>query len=302
MSLTAQGRGLWIALASFVVWGLMPLYWHLLKAVPSFQIVLHRAVWCALLVAAYLTWTQGRGWLRGVLSQPRLAAMLAVSGVLIAFNWSLYVWAVNAGHVVETSLGYFINPLLNVVIGVVFLRERLFPAQWVAVAMAAAGVLWLTLHYGSFPWIALALAGSFAIYGLIRKFAAVDAVTGLGVENLYVFLPALVALLWIESHGTGGFVSLRWGGMADVLLVLGGALTALPLIGFAYAVRRVSLSVVGLLQYLAPTLQLLCGVFFFGEPFGPDRMIGFGFIWAGLAVFAVDGLLRARRRVVAQQA
>ncbi|HST45191.1 MAG TPA: EamA family transporter, partial [Luteimonas sp.] len=128
MSLTAQGRGLWIALGAFVVWGLMPLYWHLLKAVPSFQIVLHRAVWCALLVAAYLTWTQGRGWLRAVLVQPRLAAMLAVSGVLIAFNWSLYVWAVNAGHVVETSLGYFINPLLNVVIGVVFLRERLFPA------------------------------------------------------------------------------------------------------------------------------------------------------------------------------
>ncbi|HST45825.1 MAG TPA: EamA family transporter, partial [Luteimonas sp.] len=164
------------------------------------------------------------------------------------------------------------------------------------------GVAWLTFNYGSFPWIALALAGSFAIYGLIRKFAAVDAVTGLGVENLYVFLPALVALAWFESQGSGGFVSLRWGGMADVLLVLGGALTALPLIGFAYAVRRVSLSVVGLLQYLAPTLQLLCGVFVFGEPFGTDRMVGFGFIWAGLAVFAVDGLLRSRRRVVAQQA
>ncbi len=302
MSLSAEGRGLWIAMAAFVIWGLMPLYWHLLKAVPSFQIVLHRAVWCAVLVAAYLTLTRGRGWLGAVLRQPRLAGMLAVSGVLIAFNWSLYVWAVNAGHVVESSLGYFINPLLNVVIGVVFLRERLLPAQWVAVALAAAGVLWLTFNYGSFPWIALSLAASFALYGLIRKLAAVDAVTGLGVENLYIFLPALVALLWIEASGDGGFASLRWGGMTDALLVLGGALTALPLIGFAYAVRRVSLSVVGVMQYLAPTLQLLCGVLVFGEPFGADRAIGFGFIWVGLAVFAVDGVLRARRRVVAQQA
>ncbi len=301
-TVAGQGRNLWIAIGAFVIWGLMPLYWHLLKEVPSFQIVLHRMVWCAILVAAWLTVTQGRSWLRGVLAQPRLAGMLAVSGVLIAFNWSLYVWAVNAGHVVETSLGYFINPLLNVVIGVVFLRERLFPAQWVSVALAACGVLWLTFNYGSFPWIALALACSFALYGLIRKFAAVDAVTGLGVENLWVFLPALAVLAWIESGDSGGFVSMRWGATTDMLLVLGGALTALPLIGFAYAVRRVSLSLVGVLQYLAPTLQLLCGVLVFGEAFGRDRMIGFGFIWVGLAVFAIDGILRSRRRIVAQQA
>ena len=294
-------RALWIAVAAFVIWGLMPLYWHLLRHVPSLQIVLHRAVWCAILVAAWLTVSRGRGWLREVVAQPRLVAMLAASGLLIAANWSLYVWAVNSGHVVEASLGYFINPLLNVVIGVLFLRERLSLPQWVAVALAAGGVLWLTFNYGSFPWIALCLAGSFAIYGLIRKFAAVEAVQGLGVENLFVFGPAVLVLAWLEWSGSGGFFSLRWGGLTDVLLVLGGALTAIPLICFAYAVRRVPLTVVGLLQYIGPTLQLLLGVFFFGEAFGIDRAIGFAFIWAGLAVFAIDGYLQARRRIVAQQ-
>ncbi|MDH5835297.1 EamA family transporter RarD [Luteimonas kalidii] len=295
-------RGLWIAVGAFVIWGLMPLYWHLLKAVPSLQIVLHRAVWCAVLVAAWLTLREGRGWFAAVAAQPRLAGMLALSGALIAANWGLYVWAVNAGHVVEASLGYFINPLLNVVIGVLFLRERLSPAQWVAVALAGCGVLWLTFHYGSFPWIALCLACSFALYGVIRKFAAVEAVRGLGVENMFMFVPALALLLWFELQGQGGFFSLRWGGWIDALLVLGGALTAVPLIFFAYAVRRVPLSVVGLLQYIGPTLQLLLGVFFFGEAFGSDRAIGFGFIWIGLAAFAIDGALAHRRRVVAQQA
>ena len=302
MSAPLDARGLWVAVAAFVVWGLMPLYWHLLKAVPSLQIVLHRALWCAVLVALWLTWKHGRGWLRGVLAQPRLAAMLATSGTLIAFNWGLYVWAVNSGHVVEVGLGYFINPLLNVVIGVLFLRERLSPPQWIAVALAAAGILWLTFNYGSFPWIAIGLAVSFALYGLIRKFAAVEAVRGLGVENFFMFFPALAALLWLEWRGDGGFFSLQWGAWVEVLLVMGGALTAVPLIFFAYAVRRVPLTVVGVLQYIGPTLQLLLGVFFFGEAFGRDRAIGFAFIWAGLIVFAVDGFLAARRRIVAQQA
>ncbi|PJJ98629.1 protein RarD [Lysobacteraceae bacterium NML91-0213] len=301
MSPIHDRRALWIAVAAFVIWGLMPLYWHLLRHVPSLQIVLHRAVWCAILVAAWLTVSRGRGWLREVIAQPRLVAMLAASGLLIAANWSLYVWAVNSGHVVEASLGYFINPLLNVVIGVLFLRERLSLPQWVAVALAAGGVLWLTFNYGSFPWIALCLAGSFAIYGLIRKFAAVEAVQGLGVENLFVFGPAVLVLAWLEWSGSGGFFSLHWGGLTDALLVLGGALTAIPLICFAYAVRRVPLTVVGLLQYIGPTLQLLLGVFFFGEAFGIDRAMGFAFIWAGLAVFAIDGYLQARRRIVAQQ-
>jgi chloramphenicol-sensitive protein RarD len=292
-------RGLWMAVGSFVLWGVMPLYWHLLKPVPSLQIIAHRIVWSAIFVAAWLAWKYGRGWLRETLAQPRAAWMLALSGVLIAFNWGLYIWAVNAGHVVETSLGYFINPLLNVVLGVFVLKERLNRVQWTAVAIATGGVLWLTTHYGSFPWIALALAASFGSYGLIRKLVGVPPVRGLGVESLYLVLPALALLFWGESHGDGGFIAHgavpAWGWAMSALLVFGGILTALPLIGFADAVRRIPFSLVGLLQYIAPTLQLMCGVLLLGETFDRNRAIGFAFIWIALAIYAADGLLRARR-------
>jgi chloramphenicol-sensitive protein RarD len=196
--------------------------------------------------------------------------------------------------VIETALGYFINPLLNVVIGVLFLRERLRPLQWLSVAIAAAGVLWLTVRYGQVPWIALALAVSFGLYGVLRKLAHVDAVAGLGVESAYLFVPALVLLLWSETHGAGGFGA-GYGASADVLLVLAGIITALPLVGFAYAVRRIPLATVGLLQYIAPTLQFLIGVFVFAEPFDRERLIGFACIWLALAIFAGEGLWRARR-------
>ena len=294
MRAESDRKGVWGAIGAFVLWGMMPLYWHLLKAVPSLQIVAHRVVWSALLVAAWLLWTRGRGWFAVILSQPRLAGMLALSGLCIGFNWGLYIWAVNAGHVVESSLGYFINPLLNVVIGVVVLRERLTPTQWISVAIAAGGVLWLTFHYGSFPWIALALAGSFGLYGLIRKLAPVESVAGLGFENTVLLLPALAVLFWCESQGQGGFFGAWWPGL-DLLLLIGGVLTALPLIGFAYAVRRVPLSTIGLMQYIAPTMQFLCGVLIFGEGFGRDRAIGFCFIWLALAIFMADSLRRARR-------
>lgn len=287
-------RGMWVAVGAYVLWGVMPLYWHLLKAVPSLQIVLHRIAWSALFVGAYLLWCDGRGWLRRTLAGPRLGWMLALSGVLIAFNWGLYIWAVNAGHVVETALGYFINPLLNVLIGVLFLRERLRPLQWLSVAVAAAGVLWLAVRYGQVPWIALALAASFGLYGVVRKLAHVDAVAGLGVESAYLFLPAIALLAWTEAHGDGGFGA-GYGAAASALLVLGGIVTALPLVGFAYAVRRIPLATVGLLQYIAPTLQFLIGVLVFREPFDRERLVGFACIWLALAIFAADGLLRARR-------
>lgn len=293
-------RGLMAAVGAFVLWGLMPLYWHLLKAVPSMQIIAHRIVWSTLLVVGWLTWRYGREWLRETLQQPRAIWMLALSGMFIAFNWGLYIWAVNAGHVVETSLGYFINPLLNVVLGVALLGERLNRVQWVSVAIASAGVLWLTLNYGSFPWIAIALACSFGMYGLIRKIVAVPPVRGLGVESLYLFLPALGFMVWGEMHREGGFIASQatggWGMLAAGLLIIGGALTAIPLIAYADAVRRIPFSMVGLIQYIAPTLQLLCGVLVFGEPFGSERMIGFALIWLALAIFATEGLMRSRRR------
>jgi chloramphenicol-sensitive protein RarD len=290
-------NGLSMALGSFVIWGLMPLFWHLLKPVPSLQVVAHRVLWSTLLVAAWLLWKQGRGWLRAALARPRAAWMLGVSGLLIGSNWSLYIWAVNAGHVVETSLGYFINPLLSVVLGVAFLHERLRRAQWVSVALASAGVLWLTMQFGQLPWIAMYLAFSFALYGLLRKLIAIDAVAGMAVESLYLIVPALAAMVWGETHGQGGFFN-GWGIGYDVLLILGGALTALPFIGFAYAVRRVPLSVVGLLQYIAPTLQFLTGVFVFHEAFDRTRLVGFVCIWAGLVIFALEGLWRTRRQAV----
>ena len=299
-------RGLWMAVGSFVLWGVMPLYWHLLKPVPSLQIIVHRIVWSAIFVAAWLGWKYGRGWLRETLAQPRAAWMLALSGTLIAFNWGLYIWAVNAGHVVETRLGYCKNPLLNVVLGVVVLKERLNRVQWTSVAIATGGVLWLTANYGSFPWIALSLAASFGAYGLIRKLVAVPPVRGLGVESLYLVLPALALLLWGETHGDGGFIAHgsveSWGWFAGALLVFGGVLTALPLIGFADAVRRIPYSLVGLLQYIAPTLQLLCGVLLLGESFDRGRAIGFGFIWIALAIYAGDGLLRSRAKPAAEAA
>jgi chloramphenicol-sensitive protein RarD len=291
-------KGLWIAAGSFVLWGVMPLYWHLLKAVPSLQIVAHRVLWSALLVFAWLGWKYGRGWLRETLSRPHVAWMLTLSGLLIGFNWGLYIWAVNAGHVVETALGYFINPLLNVLIGVAFLRERLRAAQWLSVAIAAAGVLWLTFDYGRPPWIALALAGSFAIYGVLRKVSGAAPIRGLGVESLVLLLPGLALLGWGEAQGQGAFDALPAGAsiaLPAALLVLAGALTALPLIGFAFAVQRVPYSVVGVMQYIAPTLQFLIGVFVFGEAFDADRAIGFVLIWIALALFAGEGLLRARR-------
>jgi len=292
-------RGLWVAIASFVLWGVMPLYWHALKAVPSLQIVMHRIVWSAVFVVGWLTWQQ-RDWLRCALSKPRVGWMLLLSGILIAFNWGLYIWAVNAGHVVESSLGYFINPLVSVLFGVLFLRERLTRVQWVSVALATLGVLWLTVQYGRPPWIALGLALSFALYGLIRKIAAIDAIAGLGIESVYLFAPALATLLWSEAHGHGGFLPTHgaagWGPALDLMLVFGGALTALPLIGFAYAVRRAPLSVVGLLQYISPTLQFLIGVLLLGEAFDRDRAVGFVFIWIALALFAGEGLWRTQRR------
>ena len=288
-------RGLLAAATAFTIWGVFPAYWHLLKAVPSMQIMAHRVVWSAVLVVGWLLWRQGWDWWRTIAAQPRMLAALALSGVVIAFNWGLYIWAVNAGHVVETSLGYFINPLVTVALGVVALRERLRRPQWIAVACAAAGVAWLTWSAGSPPWIALGLAGSFALYGLVRKLVPVDAVAGLGVESLFMFLPALAYVLWAEAGHGGGFIG-GWSLGTQLLLVFSGVVSAVPLVAFAYGVRRIPLSVVGLLQYIGPTLQLLLGVWFFREPFTAVHALGFGAIWLGLAIFAGEGLWRGRRR------
>jgi len=293
-SLQEQRRGLAITAFTFTLWGLVPVYWHLLQAVPSQQIIAHRIIWSTVLVVAWLLLSAGTGWWKQIAAQKRALPTLALSSVAIAFNWGLYIWAINAGHVIETSLGYFINPLVSVVLGVVVLKERLRGLQWLAVGCAALGVAWLTYDAGTPPWIALGLACSFGLYGLLRKLISVDPVAGLGVESLYLFLPAIGFALWSENGHGGGFFS-GWGWKNDALLILGGAVTALPLIGFAYGVKRIPLSLVGVLQYIAPSLGLLLGVFFFREPFDAAKAIGFAAIWIGLLLFIGDSVWRSRR-------
>ena len=287
-------KGLAAAIFAFSTWGVFPLYWALLKHVPAFDIVAHRIVWCTVFVVAWLTWAQGAGWLSRALRQPRAAWMLLLSSALISANWLLYIWAVNSGHVVESSLGYFINPLMNVLIGVLLLGERLRRPQWIAVGLAAAGVLWLSVQQDRPPWIALGLAGSFALYGLIRKKVAVDSVPGLGVESVLLFLPAL-AWLWMAEQGGGGAI-FHGDWRTDALLVLGGLITALPLIAFAFGARRIPYSLLGLLQYIGPSLQFLIGVFLFGEGFSQVQAVGFGLIWLALMVYAAEGWHAQRRR------
>ncbi len=285
--------GFWAAVCAFLIWGVFPIYWKWLAQVPALQIMAHRLAWCFVLVAGYLALRRGVSWWRPLVAQPRLLRLLCASAVLIALNWWLYIWAVNAGHIVETSLGYFINPLVNVLLGVVVLKERLNRWQWLAVAVATAGVAWLTVQAGAPPWIALALAFSFGFYGLLRKVAVVESTPALGVESSILFVPAVAYLAWAETAGVAGFGHL--GARIDALLVASGVVTALPLILFAYGAQRIPYSLVGILQYIAPSLQLMCGVFLYGEPFTQSQAIGFACIWLALGIYATDGLLRWRR-------
>lgn len=283
-------RGLAAAVSAYLIWGVFPLYWALLGHLPALEIIAHRVLWCAVSVSLWLFWSEGRGWLRRALAGRRVGRLLIASSLLISVNWGVYIWAVTNGRVVDASLGYFINPLLSVALGVGVLGERLNRVQWSAVTLAAVGVLWLTLSQGALPWIALVLASSFAVYGLIRKQVAVEAVPGVAIESLILTPVALGWLLWLAAAQRGAFLAGSAG--QDVLLVVGGVLTALPLIGFAYGARRIPYSLVGILQYISPTLQLLSGVLLLGEPFGSDRAIGFGCIWLALAVYAQDGWRR----------
>lgn len=286
-------RGLWAAVGAFLIWGVFPVFWKWLDDVPALQIMTHRIAWCFVFVVGYLVMRRGLGWWRPVASQPRLLGLLSISSVLIALNWWLYIWAVNAGHIVDTSLGYFINPLVNVLLGVVVLKERLNARQWLAVLIAAAGVAYLTWQTGAPPWIALALACSFGLYGLIRKVAIVESILALGIENTLLIVP--VVLYLASTHVAGRGVFGHHGLTIDALLVSAGLVTAVPLVLFAYGAQRIPYSTVGVLQYIAPTLQLGCGVLLFNEPFTRVQAFGFGAIWLALVVYAGDALVRIRR-------
>ena len=290
-AITQYRRGLAAALSAFAFWGVFPLYLALLAAVPALQILAHRVVWCCLFVVTWIAVRGELGAVRAALANPVTLWRLVASGALISINWLTYVWAVKNGHVIDASLGYFINPLVSVVLGVFVLSERLNRAQWTAVSLAVAGVAYLTLVTGRLPWIALVLALSFGLYGLIRKVVAVESLPGLATETLLLTPLAAGYLAWLGTQGTGAFG--RLGAATDLLLLGSGIATAVPLALFAYGARRIPLSTVGLTQYIGPTMQLLCGVFFFGEPFPRARAIGFALIWCALAIYAANGLRRS---------
>lgn len=287
-----RSRGLVAATTAFLIWGLLPLYMRALDSVPPVEIMVHRLLWCCLFTLAILLVTGQLRRVPAILRQPRVSGLLLLSALLISTNWLVYVWAVSTRHVVEASLGYFINPLVSVLLGVLVLRERLNGVQWTAVTVAAVGVLWLTLNVGRPPWIALVLAFSFAFYGWVRKQVAVDAITGLTVETLLLSPFAIAYLVWLGGDGAFG----TQGSWIDALLLASGVFTAVPLMLFAFGVRRVSLATIGLIQYLGPTLQLLIGVWLFGEAFTHVQALGFGLIWGALALYGLDSLWRHRRQ------
>jgi chloramphenicol-sensitive protein RarD len=284
-----QRRGFAAALAAYVAWGLFPLYFKAIKRVPPLEILAHRVVWSMVLLAVLVTWQRRWRELAATFAGGRLRVYLA-STALISANWLIYIWAVNTNHVLEASVGYFVNPLVNVLLGMVFLRERLSRAQGIAVALAAAGVLVLAVRLGAFPWVSLALAASFGFYGLVRKKARIDAVVGLLVETSLLAPLALLYLVALGARGQGAFVSA--GASTTALLAAAGVVTAVPLIWFAVGMRALRLSTMGLIQYITPTGQFLLAVALYREPFTPAHAIAFACIWSSLALYTYD-VLRA---------
>jgi chloramphenicol-sensitive protein RarD len=285
--------GLLNGFAAYGMWGLVPLFWPLLKPAGAVEILAHRMVWSLVFVGAALLVLRRWAWAGELLRQPRRLGLVAVAATVITLNWGLYIWSVNSGHVVEASLGYFINPLVTIALGVLLLKERLRPVQWLAVGTGAAAVVVLTVGYGRPPWISLGLAFSFATYGLVKKKLNLGGVESLAAETVVQFLPALGFLVWLTAQGDSTFTS--EGAGHAVLLASAGIVTALPLVCFGAAAIRVPLSTIGLLQYLTPVFQFLLGVFYFHEAMPPERWAGFALVWLALTLLTWDALRTARR-------
>ncbi len=283
--------GIFYAAAAYIVWGMFPMYFKALQDMPPLQVLMHRGVWSLVFLVLVLAVRRQWGWIAGVLKQPAVLAGFAASAMLLAANWFLYIWAVNQGRVVDASLGYFITPLINVLLGFMVLRERMRPLQWSAVALATLGVAWLTWHSGHLPWVSLLLAITFGIYGLLRKTAALGALEGLSLETAIMFPVAFGFLAWWTVAGDNQFFAAP--SVTQWLLLAAGPVTAIPLLMFATGARRIPLSLLGIMQYITPSLQLLLGVWLYHEPFGGDRQIGFALIWAALALYSAEGAWRA---------
>jgi chloramphenicol-sensitive protein RarD len=283
-------RGVAFGVTAYGLWGLFPLYWSLLASAGALETLAHRMIWSLVVVVGVLAWTRRFGSFRAVVRDRRQFLLLTAAAVLISANWGAYIWGVTNGHVVETALGYFIGPLVSVLLGVVLLKERLRKAQWTAVALGAVAVVVLAIGYGEVPWIALVLAVSFATYGLVKKLAGAGAVESMAVETSVTLLPAVAYVVFLEASGDGTFTSLGVG--HTLLLVGGGFVTMVPLLAFGAAAVRIPLSVIGLLQYMTPSMQFAFGVLVFGEQMPPERWLGFGIVWLALVVLTFDGLRR----------
>ncbi|MGW7051887.1 EamA family transporter RarD [Streptomyces sp. NPDC054887] len=288
-----QRAGLLYGFGAYGMWGLVPLFWPLLKPAGAMEILAHRMVWSLAVVGIALVAVRRWAWIGELVRRPRKLGLIAVAAAVITVNWGLYIWAVNNGQVVEASLGYFINPLVTIAMGVLLLKERLRPVQWAAVGIGFAAVLVLAVGYGRPPWISLVLAFSFAVYGLVKKKVNLGGVESLAAETAIQFLPALGYLLWIGSHGGATFGTQGPGHAA--LLAATGIVTAAPLVCFGAAAIRVPLSTLGLLQYLAPVFQFGLGVVYFHEAMPAERWAGFSLVWAALALLTWDALRSARR-------
>jgi chloramphenicol-sensitive protein RarD len=290
--MTSRARGLAHGVAAYGIWGLFPLYWKLLAHVPALQVMAHRIVWSSVALELWLEWRRRRGLPRHPASTSVVATYAAAS-VLIAINWFLYVWAVSSGRVLETSLGYFLTPLVSVVFGVAVFRESLRLLQWLAVGVAAAGMAALAAAVGGLPWVSAGLAASFSSYSVVKKRASLPPIEGLALETRVLSLPALAFLLLSDARGDGAF--LRLSASTDALLAAGGLVTIVPLVLFASSLRLVPLTTVGILQYLSPSLQFVLGVALYHEPFGSAQLLGFGSVWVALVLFAVDGVRAGER-------
>lgn len=291
------------AASSYILWGVLPLFWKALHGVPALEILAHRMVWSLLVVLVLLTYQGHWSWIGGALRDRRILLTFMTTAVVLSINWFVYIWAVNHGHVIETSLGYFINPLVNVLLGVLFLRERPRLGQSLAILVALCGVLYLTFTFGAVPWISLALAFSFGLYGLLRKTASLNSLEGLTLETLLLFLPALAYLLWLAISGRGAFGTA--GLTTTALLAAAGIPTALPLLLFAAGARRITLTALGILQYIAPTIQFGLGVLLYHEPLTAARLVGFVLIWVACALYTAESIYHSRvlprRRLASSQ-
>nr|WP_295077982.1 EamA family transporter RarD [uncultured Roseateles sp.] len=289
-----MNQGVIYAALAYLAWGLFPLYFRQIAQVPALEVIMHRTLWSLVFVLGILLVLRRWAWLGPVLKSRKLLGRFAISALLLSCNWLVYVWAVQNNHVLDASLGYFINPLVNVALGFIFLRERPRPLQWLAVGLAAVGVLWLAVQTGHMPWVALTLALSFGFYGLMRKVASLGALEGLALETMLLAPIAALALGWMTWQGHSALTE----GNASTLgwLLFAGPLTAVPLLLFAAGARRIPMSTLGLLQYISPSLQFLLGVFLFNEGLQPARLIGFALIWTALLVYSAEGLWVSKAR------